>query len=895
MVEVDQADQSSPRPSETPSWLTYVGAGLANIAATVANAIKGATAALLHRLQGVPFRLRYFEDVLVVELEAINHRRGLRKPVAPLKPDTLSAEKAGLFSWAQIPSEPTVEPFVFMPSANPRDPDAERMVPQPIPCDAVGLALSGGGIRSAATCLGAIQALHHNKRLQSIDYLSTVSGGGYIGCCLAAAMSDTGGRRFPFDDPFGEDVSDNPALSHLRNFSNYLLPRGRGGLANIVDVVVVIGRGMLANLIMVLAFLLAAALATYWAYPRPDLLRSGSFVPAFLDHSLPTWLGVGGWIGTAPFGATLWFLTLLAILLALWAVLRSIDRIRWIPQKWFDRVTSDTRGWLLALARFLIFLTAVMAFLDLQPIAIGWIAELRTALSRADALSLSTVTAWISPFLAFAGAVTIFGGRLGRFLEISRRTRGWATLARRLFAQAAVLIAALIVPALIWLAYLCLAAWAIHGWPAPALTDLLPTFVTARFPDYAPLLLVYWSVLAIALLITAPLAANGYSLHRFYRDRLSKAFLFQADTNRSGEPVPLDQLLLSQLRYGLGPYPIINAALNVQGSAAANRRGRNAEFFTFTPHFVGSNLTLYAPTSGDAHDAGPFSMELVDPRLDLGTAMAISGAAISANMGGNTIRAMSPTLALLNVRLGYWLRNPRHIGVHSTRSRVKGWISRVTDKYYLIAEMLNQLDETKRDVYLTDGGHIENLGLYELLKRGCQLILAVDAEADPEISCASLLKVERFARIDLGVRIVLPWEGIARAAAQANESIAKRVCPRTHGPHTAVGRVIYPNGVEGLLVYFKASVTGDEKDYLLDYKLRNPDFPHEATGDQFFSEEQFEMYRALGFHIVQGFFNTDDFCFLDQHRGGFPNREKARDAVKALLPEAVWAPVPAAT
>jgi hypothetical protein len=252
---------------------------------------------------------------------------------------------------------------------------------------------------------------------------------------------------------------------------------------------------------------------------------------------------------------------------------------------------------------------------------------------------------------------------------------------------------------------------------------------------------------------------------------------------------------------------------------------------------------------------------------------------------------MSPTLALLNVRLGYWLRNPRHFGVRGTRARVKGWIGRVT-KYYLLAEMLNQLDETKRDIYLTDGGHIENLGLYELLKRGCQLIIAVDAEADPNMSSASLLKLERFARIDLGVRIVVPWEEIARAACKANELIAKRECPRAHGRHAAVGRIIYPNGVEGLLLYFKASVTGDEKDYVLDYKLRNPDFPHEATGDQFFSEEQFEMYRTLGFHIVQGFFNKDDFCFLDEERGGFANLEAARAAVKALLPEARWAQVP---
>ena len=81
------------------------------------------------------------------------------------------------------------------------------------------------------------------------------------------------------------------------------------------------------------------------------------------------------------------------------------------------------------------------------------------------------------------------------------------------------------------------------------------------------------------------------------------------------------------------------------------------------------------------------------------------------------------------------------------------------------------------------------------------------------------------------------------------------------GPHCAVGRIVYPDGARGVLVYFKSSVTGDEKDYILDYKRCNPSFPHETTTDQFFTEEQFEAYRALGFHIVDHFFGeADDFA-----------------------------------
>jgi hypothetical protein len=321
----------------------------------------------------------------------------------------------------------------------------------------------------------------------------------------------------------------------------------------------------------------------------------------------------------------------------------------------------------------------------------------------------------------------------------------------------------------------------------------------------------------------------------------------------------------------------------VQGSASANKRGRNADFFMFTPDFVGSDLTLYAPTKVDGgaetHGAGSTGLE-----LDLATAIAVSGAAVSANMGASTVRLLSPTLALLNFRLGYWLRNPRVQATGSGAANAFAKASRfVFGKFYLLAEMLNLLDENSAQIYLTDGGHIENLGLYELLKRGCELILVVDAEADPAMTFGALQIVERYARIDFGVRIELPWETIATAAlaidARADGS------QRLAGPHCAVGRIFYPDGAVGVLLYVKASVTGDEKDYILDYKKRNPSFPHETTGDQFFSEEQFEAYRALGFHMVEHFFDQDDdFAYLAEGRGSFGNRAEARAAIEAALP-----------
>jgi hypothetical protein len=356
-----------------------------------------------------------------------------------------------------------------------------------------------------------------------------------------------------------------------------------------------------------------------------------------------------------------------------------------------------------------------------------------------------------------------------------------------------------------------------------------------------------------------------------------------------GKEFELLDLFVSDLANVHTPYHLINAALNVQGSDFSNRRGRNADFFVFSPHFVGSEATGYVRTK--LYESDP-------PDLDLGTALAISGAAFSSNMGAKSIRALTPTLALLNVRLGYWLKNPsylRHIrnvqreGMQAETSgnavaaeKSEGsWDPRLSSgvfpegkprnsrdprlaPLYLWAEITGRLHENSKVIYVTDGGHIENLGVYELLRRRCRLIVVVDADADPEMRYPSFVTLQRYARIDLGVRFEMPFEAIRKTtvAFMGLGSAANPALPEGlragNGPHIAVGEIDYgvvENGKKknGYIVYVKTSLTGDENDYIRDYARRHPTFPHETTGDQFFSEEQFEVYRALGFHAMFGF------------------------------------------
>lgn len=850
--------------------------------------------------------LYYFEDILPFEFAAIARRRRRlaeedsgwprAAEVHPVgaKPETQEAddaeeaparkqspEPALLFADAAALIEsggdkvknPDVSADAADAATRAECPDRHKMRPMPVPCDATGLAFSGGGIRSAAVCIGAMQALDVHRRLPSIDYLSTVSGGGYAGACLSAAMSRKGSGAYPF----AADVADSPAIAHLRNFSNYLMPRGRSGLRNLGDAAAVILRGLLANAVIVAAVLLACALLTLIAYAGRGAEFTGSMIPAFVDAILAfLGIGIGPLASGTPFGLTRWLALALAFALLLWAALRSDTKL--------DRFAGDTGGWVLPAVRALLIATLVSAVLDAQPFAIRALQSVReTAAASAGWWNwLGTIAGAVA---AFTGTVATFASSLGQFLEASRQASGVFTLLRRGLAKLALVAAGLAMPLGLWLLYLWLCLRAIDGSP-PSGLDLFLTQAWPDRPDNAreTITLAYGIIFTIAAVISYALTANAYSLHRFYRDRLSKAFLFGGTVAGQPDPEELDAIKLSELEDTEGPYHIINAALNVQGSAEANRRGRNADFFMFTSQFVGSDLTLYVRAA--AGSAETIAMERADPRLDLGTAMATSGAAISANMGSNTVRILSPTLALLNIRLGYWLRNPRDVASRNVFSNYfYDSTSRIREKLYLFTEMLNLHDERSAQVYLTDGGHIENLGLYELLKRGCQLIIVIDAEADQAMSFSSLLRVERYARIDLGVRITLPWEKIADIAKAVSSGLAAGERPCHEGPHAAVGRIVYQDGSEGVLLYFKSSVTGDEKDYLLDYKLRQPAFPHETTGDQFFSEEQFEMYRALGFHMVDRVFSgSDEVALLEPGKGGFASRESALERINQLLP-----------
>jgi hypothetical protein len=394
-------------------------------------------------------------------------------------------------------------------------------------------------------------------------------------------------------------------------------------------------------------------------------------------------------------------------------------------------------------------------------------------------------------------------------------------------------------------------------------------------------------VASATMLILWPfLNVNSNSLHQLYRDRLGSAFLVKRKAPGSDALVPADDFLLTDISAKHAPYHLINTALNVPGSTFANQRGRNADFFVFTRDFVGSQATGYVPTA---------MAENVTDGLNIGTAMAISGAAAAPNMGMASVRPLSPTIAFLNVRLGRWLRHPMSIAKLSDVAGIARWWHGKPGPLYLLREAFSKSGTTIVDpatgeplstgfVFLTDGGHIENLGIYELLRRRCAVVVAVDGEADAEMTGSSLVQLERFARIDLGVRIDMDWKAISERSRSVSEDVLKRIQSPSPGPHVALGRIDYPKGPggvreTGVLVYIKASLSGDENDYVMAYKSAHPAFPHESTMDQLFTEEQFEAYRALGEHIARRFVRGEDRASPDD-----PRRDELLELVKRHFP-----------
>lgn len=303
-----------------------------------------------------------------------------------------------------------------------------------------------------------------------------------------------------------------------------------------------------------------------------------------------------------------------------------------------------------------------------------------------------------------------------------------------------------------------------------------------------------------------------------------------------------------------------------------------------------------APPAAPARPGEPPPRHYLGEPLTLGSWVGISGAAFSTGLGARTSLGLSVLAGLANVRLGYWwdsgVETEERVDVASGSRGLLAMLASAGAglfpvQTYLLDEIFARFPGTARSHwYLSDGGHFENMGGYELIRRRLPLIVVMDAEADPDYTFGGLSNLVRKARLDFGAEIEfltpaqiddeLPAEVACHVGslAQLRRGVWK---DRTDEPgkrpagtfeaadrtgqglvHAALARVRYLDGAtaDSRLLYVKPSLFGDEAEDVLDYHRAHPDFPQETTADQFFDEAQWESYRRLGQHVAEKVFGA---------------------------------------
>jgi hypothetical protein len=378
--------------------------------------------------------------------------------------------------------------------------------------------------------------------------------------------------------------------------------------------------------------------------------------------------------------------------------------------------------------------------------------------------------------------------------------------------------------------------------------------------DDRVLIIGFAASLALGLLMAWRIDINIFSLYHFYRNRLTRAYL-GATRGAARDPQLFtgfdtsDDLAMADLRCERNgkslyqrPYHIINCALNLAHGQDLAWQTRKAASFVFTPQHCGFELPRADPAvtgaPGGTPERGcyrPASLYMCPDGVRLGAALAISGAAASPNMGYHTSAPLAVLMTIFNVRLGRWCGNPLHHDAWKSRGPSMSAL-------YIMRELFSLTTLDSRFLYLSDGGHFENLGIYELVRRRCRFIVACDAGQDEKFAFDDLGNAIRKCQADFGIEIELDVASI-RVQKEAGRSLGYYALGTIHYDQRDAG------AQPGKLLYIKPCLTGKEPSDILNYAAINSSFPHQSTSDQWFDEPQFESYRKLGYYIAREIFS----------------------------------------
>ena len=772
------------------------------------------------------------------------------------------------------------------------------------PVDRVGLAFSGGGIRSATFNLGVLKGLHDLELLKHVHYLATVSGGGYIGAWWTAWRARVGKNRHEEDakvfpiaqraDAAGQTVFDKKLnrepeeVRHLREFSNFLSPRIGFFQSEMWNAVMAVLSAMLPA-VMVASSVIALAFLV-WLGVNSLILVDALDLPVTSLNSLKGWLAPGvlslililihfafehSWrqlgkaeqlLSSQRQEKLLHLSVLIVVSACIYYGWHGLTNLQWIdvrpaitpfPSLWHWAVgisPDDDCAFsphlfdapILWIGVALILLVPRLLLMRVLRVSVSGklVSAMDRALSRMLGVALvfaALTVLWLAGcWLNYTewGTKVPAGGALvsGGAFALLRNWIGRMGPAKK---GGVMDIVKPLIPQI--LAYVAIALWAI----------CIAALIAGGIEKYhvSP-----WLLFAIALGIVLFAAVSfdpaQVSMHSFYRNRLSRAYLGasnpdanqSAEQNRQTDVRVKDDIQLRDLSPEGVERPIhlvCCAANDLGGDHLGNlSRGSRSAVLSRFGFAIGNHCHTWEKEKAAGHES-----------LGVGSAITASAAAFNSNMGSLSMTLGAGVTFLctaLNLRLGLWLPHPL---------TDKDGAPKVFPGFLFLMEMFGltnsglrpagatgQREPVAKHVHLSDGAHFENLALYELVRRHCRYIIVSDCGADPEVAFDDFGNAMRRIREDFGVEIDIDLSPLKPNAARLSKQ------------HVAVGSITYdPRGDRkdtAVLLYLKPTLTGDEPGDITQYRTRNEDFPHESTGDQFYDEAQWESYRRLGEHAV---------------------------------------------
>lgn len=725
----------------------------------------------------------------------------------------------------------------------------------------IGICCSGGGIRSAAFNLGALQSLDQAGLLRRADYLSAVSGGSYIASAYAVASRHSDPELLAATPAFAPGT---PEEAWVRNHCSYIT----NGVADTARTAAIAVVGLVANLVFftTLLWTVARPLGWFYAWWQPGLRVPAGCTPGLAPEAAEqagcydraSLTGLGVWAAAAGGLALAGFVLALGVRMFQpgWPLRQSLRRVAAVLVAAGAALALVT----LVLPELIVFTRNVLGG---EP-QTGPVSEGTGAGSSSDkgganlgfvatVGGLATVVALVTQIVVPLRTAAVAGGR-----ALAGATHWTRRLSRGLRRVANLVLGALVGPVV-------LAAVALL---------ILNGGAQSASPSRGEILL--WAVMAALTLVMLWFAdVTSWSMHPFYKWRLARTFSVvrvpSGDDPRGKaallpyeKPLKLSEFARDQYPGGTDGHPafpeiLVCAAVNVSDDGTTPP-GRGSLSFVFSPSRVGCpepvvitrsapwwrRLLYPAQTELRSIPFGPLEMGTLEYEarvgerrsrdITLSAAVAISGAAIAPSMGKMTRAPLRFLLALANVRLGVWLPNPHNMPAGCSPGN-GGRLPANPRQVRLLFEVAGRHRVRSKFLYVTDGGHIENLGLLELLRRRCDTIVCLDAAGGSTTRFSTLGEAVALAKSDLNVIVDI------------DPSPMGAVTDGVNAVDHVTGTIHYPDGPPGRLVYGKALVTSHAPWDVRAYDHKDPLFPVHPTTDQLFGGETFDAYQSLGQYV----------------------------------------------